>query len=99
MTFKLSCHGGTSVNPPRNRVARAFSLKNALLCLIVAFLSASTVGANNEAIGQNNLGLMAKACSSAYCSAGVDGLDLWISFEEVRSTTLECRESREVRWL
>lgn len=29
-----------------------------------------------------NLGRLARACSS-YCHAGVDGLDLWMSFREV----------------
>lgn len=40
---------------------------------------------NLESVTDNNLGLMAKACSEQFCHAGIDGLDLWISFEEVRS--------------
>lgn len=38
---------------------------------------------NLESVTDNNLGLMAKSCSEQYCHAGINGLDLWISFEEV----------------
>eukprot|EP00903_Cladosiphon_okamuranus_P018832 g17321.t1 len=38
---------------------------------------------NLESVTDNNLGLMAKSCSEKFCHAGIDGLDLWISFEEV----------------
>lgn len=39
---------------------------------------------NLESVTDNNLGLMAKFCSEQFCHAGINGLDLWISFEEVR---------------
>ncbi|CAB1117214.1 unnamed protein product [Ectocarpus sp. CCAP 1310/34] len=35
-----------------------------------------------DSITDNNLGLLAKSCSDKFCQAGVDGLDLWVSFEE-----------------
>lgn len=38
---------------------------------------------NLESVTDNNLGLMAKSCSEQYCHAGINELDLWISFEEV----------------
>eukprot|EP00752_Nemacystus_decipiens_P001655 g1608.t1 len=38
---------------------------------------------NLESVTDNNLGLMAKACSEQFCHAGIDGLDLWVSLEEV----------------
>lgn len=40
---------------------------------------------NNAAIADNNLGLLAKACSETYCLTGISGLDLWMSFTEVSS--------------
>lgn len=36
-----------------------------------------------ESVTDNNLGLTAKACAETYCQAGTNGLDLWISLEEV----------------
>lgn len=39
---------------------------------------------NLESVTDNNLGLVAKSCSEKFCHAGINGLDLWISFEEVR---------------
>ncbi len=36
-----------------------------------------------ESITDNNLGLLAKSCSEQFCHAGINGLDLWISLEEV----------------
>lgn len=36
--------------------------------------------------GETNLGRLARACSS-YCQPGVDGLDLWMSLEEVSHTS------------
>lgn len=41
---------------------------------------------NLESVTDNNLGLMAKSCSEQFCHAGINGLDLWISFEEVSAT-------------
>ncbi|CAM9722031.1 unnamed protein product [Ectocarpus fasciculatus] len=38
---------------------------------------------NLGSITDNNLGVLAKSCSDKFCQAGVDGLDLWVSFEEV----------------
>lgn len=38
---------------------------------------------NLQSVTDNNLGLLCKTCSEFYCLAGVNGLDLWISFEEV----------------
>ncbi|CBN76169.1 expressed unknown protein [Ectocarpus siliculosus] len=38
---------------------------------------------NLGSITDNNLGVLAKSCSDKFCRAGVDGLDLWVSFEEV----------------
>ena len=38
---------------------------------------------NLQSVTENNLGLMAKACSQTYCHAGTSGLDLWVSLEEV----------------
>lgn len=43
---------------------------------------------NLESVTDNNLGLMAKSCAEQFCHAGIDGLDLWISFEEVRSPNI-----------
>lgn len=40
---------------------------------------------NLQSVTENNLGLMAKACSQTYCHAGTSGLDLWVSLEEVSS--------------
>ena len=39
---------------------------------------------NLDSITDNNLGLLAKSCAEQYCHAGINGLDLWISLEEVR---------------
>lgn len=41
---------------------------------------------NLQSVTENNLGLMAKACSQTYCHAGTSGLDLWVSLEEVSYT-------------
>lgn len=38
---------------------------------------------NLESVTDNNLGLTAKACAETYCRAGTNGLDLWVSLEEV----------------
>lgn len=60
----------------------------AQLCF-VAVLGVVVLGgveaANNSNDEDNNLGLMAKACAS-YCHSGVNGLDLWVSLEEVSET-------------
>lgn len=39
---------------------------------------------NLESVTDNNLGLTARACAQNFCRAGINGLDLWISMEEVR---------------
>lgn len=39
---------------------------------------------NLQSVAENNLGLMARACSQTFCHAGITGLDLWVSLEEVR---------------
>ena len=38
---------------------------------------------NNDEIGDNNLGRLARACSARHCRAEVDALDLWLSLREV----------------
>jgi len=40
---------------------------------------------NLDSVTDNNLGLLAKSCSEQFCHAGINGLDLWISLEEVSS--------------
>lgn len=37
-----------------------------------------------EAVTDNGLGLTAKTCAENYCHVGINGLDLWLSLEEVR---------------
>lgn len=60
----------------------------AQLCC-VAVLAVVVLGgveaAKNSDDDDNNLGLMAKACAN-YCHSGVNGLDLWVSLEEVSET-------------
>lgn len=46
---------------------------------------------NLHTVSENNLGLMAKACSQTYCHAGTSGLDLWVSLEEVSYTRTHTR--------
>lgn len=41
----------------------------------------------NDNDDDNGLGLLAKTCAESFCRSGVQGLDLWISLEEV-STNL-----------
>ncbi|CAM9705010.1 unnamed protein product, partial [Ascophyllum nodosum] len=36
-----------------------------------------------EAVTDNGLGLTAKACAERFCHVGINGLDLWLSLEEV----------------
>ncbi|CAN0446974.1 unnamed protein product [Ectocarpus sp. 8 AP-2014] len=53
---------------------------------------------NLGSITDNNLGLLAKSCSDKFCQAGVDGLDLWVSFEEVsKNKWLAKRQQRAER--
>lgn len=47
----------------------------------------------NDNNDDNGLGLLAKTCAESFCRSGVQGLDLWISLEEV-SATFEHRTCR-----
>lgn len=40
----------------------------------------------NDNNDDNGLGLLAKTCAESFCRSGVQGLDLWISLEEVSAT-------------
>lgn len=72
--------------PARNTavVVRGQRLFVVLCCLAVLGLGVlgRVEAAKNDNDDDNNLGLMAKACAN-YCSSGVNGLDLWVSLEEV----------------
>lgn len=53
---------------------------------------------NLKDVTDNNLGLMAKACSESYCHAGINGLDLWESLVEVRHCPLCRMDEKNMYW-
>lgn len=50
---------------------------------------------DNDEIAQNNLGMMSKSCAK-FCREGVNGLDLWISLEEMSQRDVRSFEQESV---
>ena len=67
------------------RVARIGVTLTALLSSFCHVESEVKFDWHNAGIGDNNLGRLARVCSSRHCQAGVDALDLWFSLKEVRA--------------
>lgn len=85
------------------RVEMATAVRAAVWAIVLslAVLSCAEAGAdvawNNSPIDDNNLGRVARGCSGRHCHAGVSGLDLWLSLQEVSEIDLwrkRCRLSR-----
>lgn len=66
------------------RMSEGAVMRNFLLALCMGFLEGARASSNNDAIGDNNLGLLAQACSKSYCNSKTSALDLWISLEQVQ---------------